>query len=536
MSITRATTTTFSAKATDASSNTSACSQPFSYTEPSVVEVEPNDTLTQADGSVVSFNGSSKSLTGQIDPSDDIDVFKLVVSAGTDLRFRTTDSTGDGCTPPVDTVLTLKDAGGTEIESNDDLTPPSLLCSGFERSLAPGTYYLEVAGFAGASTTFGYALQLTKLPVVQLTGTSPASPAANNAPLAIGTATAGAQVEIFTRSTCAGTPAGTGAAAQLATGIPVSIGANRTRSVYARARSGSTIGLCTSSSLSFENTTGRPTAPLTEAEPNDTKVGAVLQGVNVTPGQFVAGTLLDGNDIDLYTLTIAAPQVIHLETFDTTAGDCPVLNFDTRLRLLANDATTQVAIDDDSGIASCDALTVELSAGTYYIEVTASTAPLGPLSYRVGVSAPANLSSESELQAPGAANNTPQQANPITLSSLTVGDHQSTDDEDWYRLTIVGVASVRAEVIESASPTETCESNGIDSRLELFAANGTTQLSDDDNGGRGRCSLVDGTGASPKDSGAFDLAPGTYYLRVTGAGSGSGAERSFNYRLAVGVR
>ena len=49
---------------------------------------------------------------------------------------------------------------------------------------------------------------------------------------------------------------------------------------------------------------------------------------------------------------------------------------------------------------------------------------------------------------------------------------------------------------------ETCEAaGGIDSRLTLFNQNGV-QIDDDDDSGRGLCSLIDGTGATPLDPAA----------------------------------
>jgi hypothetical protein len=75
----------------------------------------------------------------------------------------------------------------------------------------------------------------------------------------------------------------------------------------------------------------------------------------------------------------------------------------------------------------------------------------------------------------------------------------------------------------------------MDSTLELYRGDGTL-LADDDNGGRGRCSLLDGTGSAPRDQGAFDLPRRTYYLKVTAAGEGLGAQRIFDYALRVVTR
>src|SRR5829696_1728492 len=80
------------------------------------------------------------------------------------------------------------------------------------------------------------------------------------------------------------------------------------------------------------------------------------------------------------------------------------------------------------------------------------------------------------------------------------GGHQVVADSDYYEITVPAGASIRAEIIEGAA--ETCESNGIDSNLELINASGLQLVSDDDDG-RGYCSQIDGTGAAGfKDAGA----------------------------------
>ncbi len=96
--------------------------------------------------------------------------------------------------------------------------------------------------------------------------------------------------------------------------------------------------------------------------------------------------------------------------------------------------------------------------------------------------------------------------------------------------------SLRAEIIEGDA--ETCESSDVDSYLTLFDANGVT-LGFDDDSGRGFCSRIDGTGSSPADAYAHDLAAGTYYLLVEASPSAQGAADTagqFAYRLAVTLR
>lgn len=106
-------------------------------------------------------------------------------------------------------------------------------------------------------------------------------------------------------------------------------------------------------------------------------------------------------------------------------------------------------------------------------------------------------------------------------------------DTDWYVVAVPPGGSIRAETIEGDA-SETCESNGIDSTIALYDAAGT-QLGTNGDTGRGYCSLIDGTGSTPANSFAHNLAPGAYYLRVTSFGT-TGAANQFNYRLAVTIR
>ena len=107
-------------------------------------------------------------------------------------------------------------------------------------------------------------------------------------------------------------------------------------------------------------------------------------------------------------------------------------------------------------------------------------------------------------------------------------------DTDWYQIVVPSGASVRAETIEG-DIAETCESNGIDSGLALFNASGT-QLTIDDDSGRGFCSLIDGTGGAPVKLAAHALPAGTYFLRVQSHDTSGNVSNLFTYRLVVDIR
>ena len=117
-----------------------------------------------------------------------------------------------------------------------------------------------------------------------------------------------------------------------------------------------------------------------------------------------------------------------------------------------------------------------------------------------------------------------------------LGDHTVVGDTDVYAIVVPPGMALRVEVVEGDRASESCESNGIDSRLTLF--NGATQLADDDNDGRGFCSEIDGTGVSPRDASARNTGPTplTFHLHVRNSSVvtlPSDLAGQFTYRLQV---
>ncbi|MBK9760551.1 MAG: hypothetical protein IPO90_11415 [Flavobacteriales bacterium] len=58
----------------------------------------------------------------------------------------------------------------------------------------------------------------------------------------------------------------------------------------------------------------------------------------------------------------------------------------------------------------------------------------------------------------------------------------------------------------------------------------------DDDDGRGFCSMIDGTGSTPLDAAAHNIAAGTYFLRVQSSSLATGAAAQFDYKLVVTIR
>jgi cysteine-rich repeat protein len=270
-----------------------------------------------------------------------------------------------------------------------------------------------------------------------------------------------------------------------------------------------------------------------EVEPNDTLAQADARAADPTPVIFNGAKLLSGSigvagDKDVFKVQLAAAGAVRFETFDNISpNSCTIAA--TRLRLF-DSGGTQLYTDANSGISSCSALVVYLAAGTYYLQVEAATVGATIPGYFVEMSLPADGGAEVEP------NNTQAQADPFPGTEMFVfGGHQTNTDSDFFAVTVPAGASLRAEVIEG-STAETCESLGVDSRLSLYNAGGTLLTEDDDNG-RGYCSLIDGTGGTPVNAPAHALAAGTYYLQVrASAVAQSGAAGQFDYRLVVTIR
>ena len=181
------------------------------------------------------------------------------------------------------------------------------------------------------------------------------------------------------------------------------------------------------------------------------------------------------------------------------------------------------------------ALTREFPAGVSYIgvEELGNNATIVP--YRLEATFLNDLGNEAE---PNGSNGTAT-VTPGT-SFVISGDHELFSDKDVFRISVPTGASVRAEIIEgNGNLVETCEAaSGVDSRLS-FSSHSTGLLhAEDDDDGRGVCSLIDGTGpppistVGPLDYGASALT-GDYYLTVRGFSDTDNAPNVFDYRLAV---
>ena len=275
-----------------------------------------------------------------------------------------------------------------------------------------------------------------------------------------------------------------------------------------------------------------PNVPSTpEIEPNNNAADADASGQTISGDTRIGGAIAVVNDQDVFKVSVASPNtVIRFETYDGTGNDCQPVSLTTTLTLFAADGSTQLKTDSGSGISGCAELTVPVTTGTYYIRVNESGNNGTVAGYQLEADFLTSSGAESE------ANDTAGTANAISSGSFVFGNHTTEDDVDWFAVNVPAGKSVQAELVEGDT-LETCESNGIDSEIYLVAPDGSTVLDSDDDSGRGFCSNMDGTGASPHDPGAHNLAAGTYYVRVERSDLASADQsRLFTYRLAVRVK
>ncbi|HWN74053.1 MAG TPA: hypothetical protein VNN15_09630, partial [Solirubrobacterales bacterium] len=141
-------------------------------------------------------------------------------------------------------------------------TPPVPMLVANDSSFTSGNAGISAYGGAPTADNFqaGALSLLPSKPTVS--STSPVSPANNNSPKVIGTADSGSTVQLFTNSSCTGSPAATGSASTFASpGITVSVTDNTTTTFYANATNGSGTSACSTTSVTYTEDSAAPAAP-----------------------------------------------------------------------------------------------------------------------------------------------------------------------------------------------------------------------------------------------------------------------------------
>ena len=454
-------------------------------------EIEPNDTSATASGPFTPY----ALITAAITPGSDVDYFKIVLTTTSDLALETFDGKGPGSCSGVDTVITLYGFdGATELTSADD--GGTSACSRVDpaldpgaRHLAAGTYFVKVEDFLNNTLIPAYMLQIK---ATALCGNG----------------------KIEGGEECDG-----GAGCTPTCDRVASCGDGFIDAPEICDDGNTTAGDGCSATCSIESAV--------EVEPNDDLAGADAAPVTITASTVISAAISPALDLDVFKMTLAQPTIVRLETFDVSGNDCSI---QTTLRL-RDGASAPLYADDNSGIFTCSALVVSLPAGSYYVSVEERTGALPIAGYILQMKIEGSAGVEIEP------NETDLTATALPGVDVVIGgDHALGTDSDYFAIAMPAGKSLRAEIVEGNA--ETCESDDVDSFLTLFDATGLA-LGGDDDSGRGFCSRIDGTGASPADDYAHNLAAGTYYLLVEAAPTAQAPADTtgqFIYNLAITLR
>ena len=506
-------------------------------------------------------NGAFDAANGEVhirallSPAGDEDVFEITNSTAftQDVRFDTWNLAtsygfGVACATSIDTVLRIYDATPTSLAFNDDRNGSADRCAGMNFALAAGgAIYVHVMAY-GDNTLVGapgYALQVRFTAVICGDGAVGAGEQCDDANTVNGDGC---------DNNCKTTACGNG----IITGTETCDDGNAINGDGCDNNctpTGCGNGVVSAGEVCDDgNTTSgdgcsatcQSEILVTEVEPNDTTAQADASTVQITGDAAVSGSLPAVTDVDTFRITVATGTVVRIDTLtalsppDCVGGTTDVKLLDAGGATIISDTGAASSAMGYGGIGACGGLALYLAPGTYYAQVsnTAITA-----SYFLVVDFLDDKGSESEPVATTGVNDTLATASSNLTTSGTAfvfGDHVLNADGDYYAISVPNGAKIRAEIIEGDRATETCESLGIDSRLTLYDQAGV-QLVDDDDDGRGYCSLIDGLGTVPHDTAAKNAsgAAQIYYVLVRASSFAQGATDvagEFVYRLSVTIQ
>jgi cysteine-rich repeat protein len=279
---------------------------------------------------------------------------------------------------------------------------------------------------------------------------------------------------------------------------------------------------------------------ISEVEANGTFAEADANTVQINGTTTLRASIGPVADLDTFRITAATATVVRAETFIGALGRCDATTLIVRLYDSTGTLITSDTAGEASGIGSCGALVLPIAAGTYYVRVEENGNNAAVAKYFLQVAFGDDAGAESEAVNTSGVNDTSATASTnlaAATESFVFGDHTLLTDADYYTITVPANSAVRLEVVEGDRAMETCEATAIDSHLQVFGPDGTTSLGVDDDDGRGWCSVLDGTGATARDSGLRNAtaSPVTWFVRVRSSGT-TGAANQFSYRLLVTIR
>ena len=428
-----------------------------------VVDIVDNHSDTIAMATELTLNTS---VSGTIDPANDVDYFRIDISTPTFVSIFTT---GD-----LNTAGSLQDNMGNELASDDSY--PNFL---IPRHLDPGTYYIEVGSF-GSFSTGDYTLYIL---------TDDHSPTTNRATTLTlntsvsGTIDPGNDRDYFSL--------------KISTPTDVNIFTTGNLDMAGILYDG------TNNFLQFDSDSGEgnnflirtPLEPGTyyiEVIGSGTETGDYVLHVDVVDivdnhgntietattlslNTSVSGTIDPKNDQDYFSLKISTPTDVNI----FTTG-----NLDTS-GILYDGTNNFLQFDNDSGEGNNFLFFIHLEPGTYYIEVVSSFSNTGNYVLHVGIVVDDH-------------SNTTATATTLPLNTSVSGTIAPEDDVDYFSIEI-----------DTQTDVNIFTTDNLDTVGTLYDGTNTF-LQDNDQSGTDNNFLI-----------FYRLDPGTYYIEVESFNSNS---------------
>jgi large repetitive protein len=319
---------------------------------------------------VAQFNGdSAQDLAVTNELSNNVSIFLGTATAPAPPTLTATDpaSPANDSTPKVKGTA----AAGTTVRiykaaTTADCTAGNLAATGSAADFASAGLAVSVANDSStifratatdpagqssgcSSSSLVYVEDSTAPAAPTLTATDPATPANNNSPKVKGSAESGSTVKLYTSSSCSGTPAATGTAADFASpGLTVSVADNSTTTFRATATDAAgNVSACSSSTISYTEDSSGPAAPtLTATDP-------ASPANNNSPK--LKGSAESGSTVRLYTSSNCSGTAAATGTAADFASPGLTVsvadNSTTTFRVTATDALGNVSACSTSSIA-----------------------------------------------------------------------------------------------------------------------------------------------------------------------------------------
>ncbi len=321
--------TTIYAKATDAASNVSPCSAPFTYIEDATAPSAP--TLTQL---APSKTTTTPDIAGVSEASATIALYAMAGCAGTMVASGTASAAG-GFTIPVTVAA----------NSSTTFSATATDAAGNISACSSGMTYVHDNVIPGAPSALA---------------TTPVSPAGSNNPSVSGTAETGATVRIFTGPTCGTAVAGTTIAVAGNTfAVAISVASGSTTTFYATATDpAGNISPCSAAFVTYSQDNSPPAAPTALA------TTPVSPAASTMPA--VSGTAETGATVKLFTNSACSGGAVAMGLAAASA-------FSITATVAANSTTTfyATATDAAGNISPCSTANV-----VYVQDATAPSAPV----------------------------------------------------------------------------------------------------------------------------------------------------------------